>query len=312
MKIQKSILVIFITFLSLQAVSAESSNDEKIMITIDFSMPGSSVFFSKGLKNDHSINRDTDGQEPTTVMFGLGFQYNGFSLNGEFNIIDGSKLYDFSGTFFTDKIGLEFMTQKYRGYYFQDSDGGDLYNADGSKKEDENLTVTFSKINLYYFIIENFSYNDVFVKYIGAPEFRWSPFLKVSPGYFLLENDDPIIPAEYETYYSESMHDMTELECYTLAVSAGVAMVIPIQKFYISPVFSIGYQRSHYNHNGELGTKDGWGNDMAFDVKLLIAYKYEEISIGYWFCNDNQFLLINDTRIQVLNFQMKLFGSMRF
>ncbi len=305
-------LAVLFSNISSYAEDTKKNEDKKMYISIDLTLPVSSVMISEGYDLDHPVDRSSGLDENDAKVLGLGMSYDFFAVNSEFSVFDGTMIYDFTGSMAFNRIVFELMMQKYRGYYFEDDEAQIVINPDGTYKVDKDFTTTSIRLNSYFFINDDFSYNDAYMNITGVTGFKWSPFIKVSPGYFKLHDDTAIIPAEKELHYDKSFHKMTKLECYNTSISGGVAVIIPIWRFYFSPILSLGYERFYYSHNGKTGWQHGWGNYSAFDFKFLLAYTDNTISFGYSFCNENQSMKIKGTMIQVLNMQSIFFAGVRF
>jgi hypothetical protein len=291
-----------------------ASNEKKhdAMISVEISLPNSDVTFSKGSNGTHEIARTSGDDEKNPVTLGFSAVYKWLSLSGEYCVVKGSQMYDYTGDAGFGRFGIEILTQKYKGYYLESSDGGMATGTYGGYTKYDDFSVTYQRVNTYFFFFKDYSFDDVFVQRRRPSSLVWSPFMKLSPGRLVIDDVHPLIPSGSASYYDNRVRNMNHYEAYSCALSAGASVVIPLGLAYIAPLASLGGEFQRFSHNGNCGTMSGTRTDLAFDFRIIAAYDDGDFLFGGSFENDNQFAGDGDMNIQVMNIQVKFFSGVRF
>jgi hypothetical protein len=289
---------------------AADAEIDTVSVTVTRSIPGSAMDIRCGSGN---VARISGTNIRNTDVFGFGISYRDFSLTYNQTLFNGPKLYDMIGDLFFGCTGFEIMVQKYRGFHWagkgedvETDEAGNYINYDGS------LTITNYRLHCFYFLFDDYSYSSAYINKTGSRRFCWSPFFRVSPGYFSLRSTQPIIPSSQYSAFDSGLHSMTEFDCFNCSLSAGLTAIVPLWKFYFSPIVTIGCEPQLYSHNGAYGRQRGVGNNLTYDFRLLLAFAGDILTAGGWMCNDNQFATANNAVFMVSNLKFEAFAGIRF
>ena len=305
-----SMCAVLIISVNISVLFASDEETGKVSATVSRSFPASAMSIDCG---PSSVVRISGTNVRNTDLMGFGISYRDFSLSYSQTLFDGPKIYDTTGDLFFGRLGFEIMLQKYKGFHWAgEGESGWTDEYGNYANADPDLSITNYRLHCFYFFFDDYSYSNAYVNKTGSRSFCWSPFLRISPGYFGIKNTQPIIPPGQYPNYDTGLHDMTRVDCVTCAFSAGLTAIFPVWKFYFSPIATIGYEPQYYSHNGADGRQRGVGTNFVYDFRLLLAFSGETLTAGAWMCNDNQFADFNRAQFMVSNVQIDFFAGIRF
>jgi hypothetical protein len=259
--------------------------------------------------DDTLVNMNHEGLS----LLSIGLRYKGFSIGSTSAQGELKAPQDIFASWFGRDAGLQAYYQRYAGFYLTSARSSTERLYPGTPQEYPDLELFNTGLNLFWFPAGS-RYNFNFKEGYTQPTLGLTPYLLLKPGYFSLQSSMALLLPEHQGSFSSSLHEATSWESYQLSLNGGLALVLPLWRFYLAPAVYAGPQVAYSKAStiGSTTSLDDISLLPSYGIQMAVGYAGRHLNIGLGFINLLQSSSLEDLWMETANLQASFFASLRF